>query len=112
MADTLSSATPAAPAGGTDPLAVVKAFLSALGDLDIDRALTYTSPDIVYQNVPLPPARGRKDHPVAGLFRLAHRARCHGERPAAGGPLAAGPARPSRMTGPLRPRSHHREGRN
>ncbi|HEX9548101.1 MAG TPA: hypothetical protein VF942_12240, partial [Acidimicrobiales bacterium] len=68
MADTLSSATPAAPAGGTDPLAVVKAFLSALGDLDIDRALTYTSPD------------------VAGLFRLAHRARCHGERPAAGGP--------------------------
>ena len=33
-------------------------FLSALEDLDIDRALTYADPEIVYQNVPLPPARG------------------------------------------------------
>ncbi|NVI87732.1 limonene-1,2-epoxide hydrolase family protein [Actinomadura sp. BRA 177] len=33
-------------------------FLSALEDLDIDRALTYAAPGIVYQNVPLPPARG------------------------------------------------------
>ncbi|TDC44498.1 limonene-1,2-epoxide hydrolase, partial [Actinomadura sp. KC345] len=32
--------------------------LSALEDLDIDRALTYADPEIVYQNVPLPPARG------------------------------------------------------
>ncbi|MFB4309186.1 limonene-1,2-epoxide hydrolase family protein [Actinomadura sp. GTD37] len=33
-------------------------FLSALEDLDVDRALTYAAPGIVYQNVPLPPARG------------------------------------------------------
>jgi limonene-1,2-epoxide hydrolase len=33
-------------------------FLSALEDLDIDRALTYAAPGMVYQNVPLPPARG------------------------------------------------------
>lgn len=33
-------------------------FLSALEDLDIDRALTHAAPGIVYQNVPLPPARG------------------------------------------------------
>ncbi|MFD0684732.1 limonene-1,2-epoxide hydrolase family protein [Actinomadura fibrosa] len=37
---------------------VVTDFLSALEDLDIDRALTHAAPDIVYQNVPLPPARG------------------------------------------------------
>ncbi|MGI5163409.1 limonene-1,2-epoxide hydrolase family protein [Spirillospora sp. CA-253888] len=33
-------------------------FLKALEDLDVDRALTYAAPEIVYQNVPLPPARG------------------------------------------------------
>jgi limonene-1,2-epoxide hydrolase len=38
----------------------VTAFLAALEDLDIDRALTYADPGIVYQNVPLPPARGIK----------------------------------------------------
>lgn len=40
------------------PVEVVKAFLAALEDLDIDRALGLAAPDIVYQNVPLPPARG------------------------------------------------------
>jgi limonene-1,2-epoxide hydrolase len=44
----------------TDPIAVVRAFLAALERLDVDGALELTSPDIVYQNVPLPPARGRK----------------------------------------------------
>ncbi|WP_395108868.1 limonene-1,2-epoxide hydrolase family protein [Actinomadura sp. SCN-SB] len=39
---------------------IVTAFLSALEDLDVDRALTYADPRIVYQNVPLPPARGIK----------------------------------------------------
>ena len=43
----------------TDPVEVVRAFLAALERLDIDAALDLTSPDIVYQNVPLPPARGR-----------------------------------------------------
>lgn len=41
-----------------DPKAVVEGFLSALEDLDIDRALMFAAADIVYQNVPLPPARG------------------------------------------------------
>lgn len=41
-----------------DPVAVVRAFLAALEDLDVDRALELVSDDIVYQNVPLPPARG------------------------------------------------------
>jgi limonene-1,2-epoxide hydrolase len=41
-----------------EPQAVVTGFLKALEDLDIDRALTFAASDIVYQNVPLPPARG------------------------------------------------------
>ena len=44
----------------TDPVEVVRAFLAALERLDVDGALELTSPDIVYQNVPLPPARGRE----------------------------------------------------
>ncbi|MBN2624955.1 MAG: nuclear transport factor 2 family protein [Acidimicrobiales bacterium] len=45
-------------APATDPVEVVTTFLAALEELDIDRALELVSPDIVYQNVPLPPARG------------------------------------------------------
>ncbi|MEU0789575.1 limonene-1,2-epoxide hydrolase family protein [Amycolatopsis sp. NPDC005961] len=41
-----------------EPQAVVTGFLRALEDLDVDRALTFAASDIVYQNVPLPPARG------------------------------------------------------
>ncbi len=41
-----------------EPQVVVTGFLKALEDLDIDRALTFAASDIVYQNVPLPPARG------------------------------------------------------
>ena len=41
-----------------EPQAVVTGFLKALEALDIDRALTFAASDIVYQNVPLPPARG------------------------------------------------------
>jgi limonene-1,2-epoxide hydrolase len=42
------------------PEAVVTAFLAAMEALDVDLALTYASDDIVYQNVPLPPARGMR----------------------------------------------------
>ncbi|MBB4687622.1 limonene-1,2-epoxide hydrolase family protein [Amycolatopsis jiangsuensis] len=42
----------------TEPKAVVTGFLQALEELDVDRALGYAAVDIVYQNVPLPAARG------------------------------------------------------
>ncbi|SHN14111.1 limonene-1,2-epoxide hydrolase family protein [Cryptosporangium aurantiacum] len=42
-----------------DPQGVVVAFLAALERLDLDAALLLVSDDIVYQNVPLRPARGR-----------------------------------------------------
>jgi limonene-1,2-epoxide hydrolase len=38
----------------------VKSFLDALAAADIDGALSLVSDDVVYQNVPLPPARGRR----------------------------------------------------
>jgi len=51
---------PAGPADPpTDPVEVARAFLAALEPLDVDAALELTSPEIVSQNVPLPPARGR-----------------------------------------------------
>ncbi|MEV0662959.1 limonene-1,2-epoxide hydrolase family protein [Actinomadura luteofluorescens] len=37
---------------------IVTDFLAALEDLDVDRALALAAPGMVYQNVPLPPARG------------------------------------------------------
>jgi limonene-1,2-epoxide hydrolase len=39
---------------------VVRGFLAALDRLDIDAAMTFLDPTIVYQNVPLPPARGER----------------------------------------------------
>jgi len=41
------------------PSEVVVAFLEALEATDVDRAMELVSDDIVYQNVPLPAARGR-----------------------------------------------------
>jgi limonene-1,2-epoxide hydrolase len=37
---------------------VVRSFLEALERQDVDAVLGLSSPEIVYQNVPLPPARG------------------------------------------------------
>jgi limonene-1,2-epoxide hydrolase len=42
----------------TTEIQVVEAFLGALEALDIDGALALCHPDVTYQNVPLPPARG------------------------------------------------------
>ncbi|MEU4671315.1 limonene-1,2-epoxide hydrolase family protein [Amycolatopsis sp. NPDC023774] len=42
----------------SEPKAVVTAFLQALEDMDIERALSHVAVDITYQNVPLPAARG------------------------------------------------------
>ncbi|GAA3388588.1 limonene-1,2-epoxide hydrolase family protein [Cryptosporangium minutisporangium] len=44
----------------TDPQAVVVAFLAALERMDLEAAFLLVSDDVVYQNVPLRPARGRR----------------------------------------------------
>lgn len=43
----------------TPEIAIVRAFFDALERQDIDAVLALSDPEIVYQNVPLPPARGR-----------------------------------------------------
>jgi limonene-1,2-epoxide hydrolase len=42
----------------TTEIDVVEDFLAALERLDVDAAVAMLDPDVVYQNVPLPPARG------------------------------------------------------
>ena len=41
-------------------ITVVRDFLGALERLDVDEAMKLLDPEIVYQNVPLPPARGTR----------------------------------------------------
>ena len=43
----------------TTEIEVVEAFLRALEELDVDAALACCHADVTYQNVPLPPARGK-----------------------------------------------------
>ncbi|AKF03080.1 limonene-1,2-epoxide hydrolase family protein [Sandaracinus amylolyticus] len=45
--------------GSNANIRVVQSFIDALTAFDIDRALSMMSDDVVYQNVPLPPDRGR-----------------------------------------------------
>lgn len=47
--------------GEMTPTQTVTALLAALEDLDVDAALTFCSPDVVYQNVPLKPAHGQRE---------------------------------------------------
>jgi limonene-1,2-epoxide hydrolase len=56
MPDTSRDAS--AQATASDAQVVVEAFIHALEQLDIDRAMTLAHSEIVYQNVPFPPARG------------------------------------------------------
>jgi limonene-1,2-epoxide hydrolase len=57
MAD--AQAVPGTDEEASDPKSVVGAFLAALERLDVNAALQLVSDDVVYQNVPLPAARGR-----------------------------------------------------
>jgi limonene-1,2-epoxide hydrolase len=60
MSDAMTSSTPepAGPSADADPIEVVHRFLGALQRLDIDGAVALMTPDVTYQNVPLPAARG------------------------------------------------------
>ena len=56
-----------APDRAADPAEVVKSFLFALQDGDLDRALSLLDENVVYVNVTLPTVRGRRG--VDRLFR-------------------------------------------
>jgi limonene-1,2-epoxide hydrolase len=68
---------------------VVETFLAALEALDIDAAVALLHDDIVYQNVPMPPARGidavRKQLGVLGRYSSGFQAITHNI--AANGPV-------------------------
>lgn len=44
----------------TDPIDVVERFIAALERFDLDAAMELVDDEIVYQNVPFPPARGAR----------------------------------------------------
>jgi limonene-1,2-epoxide hydrolase len=46
------------PPTASDPATVVRAFLADLERLDLDAACGHLAPDVVYENVSLPPAQG------------------------------------------------------
>ena len=57
----------------TAEIEVVEEFLGALQRLDVDRAVELLAPDVVYQNVPFPPARGVRavEQQLRGLAKYA-----------------------------------------
>ena len=73
----------------TDPTEVVLAFLAALERLDVDAARALLDPEIEYQNVPLPPARGIKEveKQLNGFMKLARGFRVINHNVAAEGPV-------------------------
>jgi limonene-1,2-epoxide hydrolase len=77
------------PTTESDPRAVVSAFLAALERLDVDAALRLVSEDVVYQNVPLPPARGRAavERQLRWLFRYSTGFEARTHHLAADGPV-------------------------
>lgn len=68
MTATASQSTSAGPA--TEPAEVVKAFLFALQDDELDRALELLDENVTWINVTLPTIRGRRG--VERLFRFAN----------------------------------------
>ena len=72
-----------------DPTEVVLAFLAALERLDVDAARALLDPEIEYQNVPLPPARGIREveKQLNGFMKLARGFRVINHNVAAEGPV-------------------------
>ncbi|NIH79827.1 limonene-1,2-epoxide hydrolase family protein [Amycolatopsis viridis] len=72
-----------------DPKSTVTSFLTALEQDDVEGALAFAAPDVVYQNVPLPPARGvaavEKQLRLLSRYRIGFEVRMH--HIAADGPI-------------------------
>ena len=71
------------------PTEVVLAFLAALERLDVDAARALLDPEIEYQNVPLPPARGIREveKQLNGFMKMARGFRVINHNVAAEGPV-------------------------
>lgn len=77
------------PTRTTDPAAVVRGFLTDLERLDLDAACAALHPDVVYENVSLPPARGRDAtrRVLGGLTKYTTGFRAENHRIVADGPV-------------------------
>ena len=100
----------------TDPIDVVEQFCAALERFDLDAAMELVHEEIVYQNVPFPPARGHKQFrgQMEGFKRFADLFEIEMHNIAADGPVvltertdvgalevaAAAPRRPANASGP------------
>jgi limonene-1,2-epoxide hydrolase len=72
----------------TEAAAVVRAFLADLERLDVEGACARLHPDVVYENVSLPPARGlAATRRVLGLLTRATEFRAENHRLVADGPV-------------------------
>ncbi len=67
----------------------VERFFAALESFDMDRVMELVSPEMLYQNVPLPPARGRAAFAkqMRGFAKLADRFEVRMHHIAANGPI-------------------------
>jgi limonene-1,2-epoxide hydrolase len=72
-----------------DPAAVVRSFLERLEALDLEGALGFADPEIVYHNKGLPPARGRAEvaRQLGTFLRYANRFEARLHNLAADGPV-------------------------
>jgi limonene-1,2-epoxide hydrolase len=88
----------------TTEIEVVRAFLGALERLDIDAAVGMLSEDATYQNVPFPPARGRRavERQLQGLARFGKGFEVHYDNVAADGATVLTERTDVLIVGPVR----------
>ena len=83
---------------------VVRSFLKALEAMDVDRALTHLSPDVEYQNMPLPAIRGPRGvgRFFRPFFKISHGFEARINHVAADGPFVLTERTDSMIIGPVR----------
>lgn len=83
---------------------VVRGFLKALEAMDLEGALDRLSPDVVYQNMPLPAARGHRGvrRMLKPVFRLAGGFEARINHLAANGPVVLTERTDAILVGPVR----------
>lgn len=83
---------------------VVRGFLKALEAMDLEGALDRLSPDVVYQNMPLPPTRGHRGvrRVLKPVFKVAGGFEARINHLAANGPVVLTERTDAVLLGPVR----------
>jgi limonene-1,2-epoxide hydrolase len=84
-----STSVPSTSAVTVSEMEVVESFLAALEAFDTERAVALLDPEVVYQNVPFPPARGRDavTRQLEGMTRFCESFEVVNHNIAAAGPV-------------------------